>query len=70
MLAYIGRRIGALLIILFGSTFLVYNAEAYSGDPTEGLRGSTDPHAHQQLLALIRNLQPQRSSTRSLLHMV
>ena len=56
MLAYIGRRIGALLIILFGSTFLVYNAEAYSGDPTEGLRGSTDPHAHQQLLALIRNL--------------
>jgi len=56
MLAYIGRRLAALLVILFGSTFLVYVAEGYSGDPTEGLRGSTDPHARAQLAALIRNL--------------
>jgi peptide/nickel transport system permease protein len=56
MLAYIGRRISALLVILFGSSFLVYVAEGYSGDPTEGLRGSTDPHAKAQLAALIRNL--------------
>ncbi len=56
MLAYIGRRLAALLVILFGSSFLVYLAEAYSGDPTEGLRGSTDPHAKAQLAALIRNL--------------
>jgi peptide/nickel transport system permease protein len=56
MLAYIGRRLVALLVILFGSSFLLYNAEAYSGDPTEGLRGSTDPHAKAQLEALIRNL--------------
>ncbi len=56
MLAYISRRLAALLVILFGSSFLLFNAEAYSGDPTEGLRGSTDPHAKQQLEALIRNL--------------
>ncbi|MEI6295855.1 MAG: ABC transporter permease [Actinomycetes bacterium] len=56
MLAYIGRRLGALIIILFGSSFLLYNLDAYSADPTEGLRTSTDPRAHQQLLSLIRTL--------------
>lgn len=56
MLAYIGRRIAAMFVILFGSTFLVYNAAAYSGDPLEGLRSSTDPKAHQQVLALTRLL--------------
>jgi len=56
MLAYIGRRLGAMIVILFGSSFLLYNLAAYSGDPTEGLRTSTDPKAHQQLLSLIRTL--------------
>ena len=56
MLAYIGRRLGALIVILFGSSFLLYNLDAYSSDPTEGLRTSTDPRAHQQLLSLIRTI--------------
>lgn len=56
MLAYIGRRIAVMFVILFGSSFLIYNAAAYAGDPTEGLRGSTNPQAHQKLLALIREL--------------
>ena len=56
MFAYIGRRIAAMFVILFGSSFLIYNAAAYAGDPTEGLRGSTTPQAHQKLLALIREL--------------
>ena len=56
MLAYIGRRISALLVILFGSTFLVYIAQGYSGDPSQALRGSTDPHVKAQLASLIRNL--------------
>lgn len=56
MLAYIGRRIAVMLVILFGSSFLVYNAAAYSGDPTEGLRTSADPKVHAKLLALIRSL--------------
>jgi peptide/nickel transport system permease protein len=56
MLAYIGRRIAAMFVILFGSSFLIYNAAAYAGDPTEGLRGSTNPQAHQKLIALVREL--------------
>ena len=55
-MAYIGRRISALLVILLGSTFILFNLAAISGDPTQGLRGSTDPHAKAQLAALIRNL--------------
>ena len=57
MIAYLGRRIGQLLLVLFGSSFLVYQLLAYSGDPTEGLRGNTDPKAVQQLIALTRTLQ-------------
>lgn len=56
MLAYIGRRIAVLLVILFGSSFLLYNLAAISGDPLEGLRGSTDPKAQAQIAALIRHL--------------
>jgi peptide/nickel transport system permease protein len=56
MFAYIGRRIMAMLVILFGSSFIVFVAEALAGDPTEGLRSSTNPQAHQKLIALIREL--------------
>ena len=56
MIAYLGRRITALLIILFGSSFILYNLAAISGDPTEGLRGSTDPKVKAQLLSLTRTL--------------
>jgi len=56
VIAYLGRRLSALLVILFGSSFILYNLAAISGDPTEGLRGSTDPKAHAQLLSLIRTL--------------
>lgn len=56
MLAYIGRRIAVMFVILFGSSFLVFNAAAYSGDPLEGLRTSTDPRVHAKVLDLIRSL--------------
>ena len=56
MIAYISRRIAAMFVILFGSSFLIYNADAYAGDPTEGLRQSTNPQVHQKLIALIREL--------------
>ena len=56
MLAYIGRRLAAGLIILFGSSFVIYVAQGYSGDPAEGLRTSTAPNAKAQLASLIRNL--------------
>ena len=57
MVAFIFRRLGTLVVILFGSSFLLYNLTAYSGDPTEALRFSTDPKAQYQLHALIRQLQ-------------
>ena len=56
MFAYIGRRVAILLVILFGSSFLLYNLAAISGDPLEGLRGSTDPKAKAQIAALVRTL--------------
>jgi peptide/nickel transport system permease protein len=54
--AYITRRLGILLLILFGSSFILYNLTALSGDPTEGLRMSKDPKDKVQLLALIKEL--------------
>jgi len=57
MLAYIGRRISILIVILFGSSFILYNLAAISGDPLEGLRGSTDPKVKNEVAALIHQLQ-------------
>ena len=54
--AYISRRIGASLVILFGSSFILYNLEAVSGDPLQDLRLSTSPNAKSQLHELIRTL--------------
>lgn len=56
MLTYLSRRIAQLLVILFGSSFLVYNLEAISGDPLEELRLSTDPRKAQMILELTRTL--------------
>lgn len=57
MRGYIARRIGLMLMIVFGSSFLVYNLAAISGDPLEGLRTSTEPNAKQQIITLTRQLQ-------------
>lgn len=57
MFSYILRRIGALLLVLVGSTFLVYNLTAISGDPLEDLRLSTEPNAQLLLERAIRELQ-------------
>ena len=57
MFSYILRRLGAVLLVLLGSTFLVYNLTAISGDPLEGLRLSTEPNAKLLLEMAIRDLQ-------------
>jgi peptide/nickel transport system permease protein len=54
--AYILRRLGALFVILFGASFILYNLTAISSDPLEALRTSTDPKAKGAMLALIREL--------------
>ena len=56
MIAYLGRRFSVLLVILFGSSFILYNLAAVSGDPLEGLRGSLDPKAKATMASLTRNL--------------
>lgn len=57
MFAYISRRLGALLVTLLGSSFILYNLAAISGDPLQELRVSTDPNAQQRIIALTRTLQ-------------
>ena len=56
MLNYIMRRTGVAVMILFGSSFLVYNLAAYASDPLAELRLSTDDGAKQQIIALTRDL--------------
>lgn len=57
MVAFIFRRLGMLAVILFGSSFILYNMAALSGDPLEGLRTSTDPNAARQMGVLTHQLQ-------------
>ena len=57
MIQYILRRIGALLLVLLGSTFLIYNLTAMSGDPLEDLRLSNEPNARYLLEKAIQDLQ-------------
>ena len=56
MLAYVMRRIGALFIILFGSSFLLFNLSAISTDPIAELRLSDAPNKEQLILNLTREL--------------
>ncbi len=56
MLAYVVRRLGALVMILFGSSFIVYNLAAISSDPLEDLRTSTAPNREQLIINLTREL--------------
>ncbi len=51
------RRIGTLGVILLGSSFILYNLAAISGDPIADLRISQDPRAKQQIISLTRELQ-------------
>ncbi|MSW06870.1 MAG: hypothetical protein F2888_03165, partial [Actinobacteria bacterium] len=57
MFAFIMRRLGTLSVILFGSSFLLYNLAALSGDPLAELRTSRALNAPQQIIALTRKLQ-------------
>ena len=56
MLAFIGRRLGTLIVILFGSSFILYNLTAVSGDPLEEYKFATDERSQATLRGLIRTL--------------
>ena len=57
MLTYVARRIAIALLILFGSTFLSYNLAAYSGDPLQAIRESTDPKKESIIAELTKTYQ-------------
>ncbi|NBY51324.1 MAG: ABC transporter permease, partial [Actinobacteria bacterium] len=56
MLAYIVRRLGVLAVILFGSSFILFNMAAIAGDPIGELRLSNDPRAQQEIIDLTNRL--------------
>ena len=57
MVAYLARRIGAMVLILLGSTFLIYVLTAFSGDPLEDLRLSTEENAQYLIEQFTKDLQ-------------
>ncbi len=57
MVAYIARRLGAMVFILLGATFLIYNLTAISGDPLEDLRLSTEENAQYLIEQYTKDLQ-------------
>jgi peptide/nickel transport system permease protein len=54
--SYILRRLGALVVILFGSSFLLYNLAAISTDPLADLRLSDAQNRDYLIQALTREL--------------
>lgn len=57
MLSFIGRRIAISFLILFGSSFLVYNLEAIAGDPLAALAESTAQNKAYLMARLTAQLQ-------------
>ncbi|MDE3227770.1 MAG: ABC transporter permease [Acidobacteriota bacterium] len=57
MVAFILRRLGVLAVILFGSSFILYNLAAISGDPLSELKLSNDPNRDFLIASLTRELQ-------------
>jgi len=57
MTSFILRRLGVLGVILFGSSFILYNLAAISADPLAELRLSMDPDRDARINALTRELQ-------------
>lgn len=57
MFQYVLRRLGMMFVIIFGSSFLAYNLQAYSSDPLAGFGESTAENKEYLILQLTRELQ-------------
>ena len=57
MLAYISRRFGMMLVIVFGSSFFAYNLQAYSSNPLAAFGESTEINKDFLIAKTIRDLQ-------------
>jgi peptide/nickel transport system permease protein len=56
LFAYISRRLGMMLLIVFGASYLAYNLQAYSADPLSQFGESTELNKETQMARLIREL--------------
>lgn len=56
MITYIFRRLGSLVVILLGSSFILFNLAAISNDPIGELRLSRAPNAKELILVTTREL--------------
>jgi peptide/nickel transport system permease protein len=57
MFQYVLRRLGMMFVIVFGSSFLAYNLQAFSSDPLAGFGESTAENKKYLILQLTRELQ-------------
>ena len=57
MFQYVLRRLGMMLVIVFGASFLAYNLQAYSSNPLSVFTESTEKNKDYLMAAMIRNLQ-------------
>lgn len=57
LLAYISRRLGMMLVVVFGASFLAYNLQAYSSDPLAEFGESTAINKDYLIAKTIRDLQ-------------
>lgn len=57
MLAYVFRRLGMMLVVVFGASFLAYNLQAYSSNPLSGFGESTAENKDYLMAQMIQELQ-------------
>ena len=57
MFAYISRRLGMMLVIVFGASFFAYNLQAYSSNPLSIFGESTELNKDYLIAKMIRDLQ-------------
>lgn len=57
MLAYVFRRLGMMLVVVFGASFLAYNLQAYSSNPLSAFGESTEENKDFQIAQMIQELQ-------------
>lgn len=56
LFAYLTRRFSMMLLIIFGASFIAYNLQAISSDPTAGLAESTEENRDYLMANLVRKL--------------
>jgi peptide/nickel transport system permease protein len=57
LFAYILRRFGMMIIIIFGASFLAYNLQAFSSNPLAGFAESTEENRDFLIAKTIKDLQ-------------